>query len=106
MAHHDAPYWNMPDKAVEAVAQHAPFTRGLLEGTLEKLEDLDFNDRLSFANEVVAAQVNLIVDKLRERRMELSPVTTAEMSDSDFLQVIVQDITRRALLRRVRGDDK
>lgn len=95
----------MDPKAVAAVEQHAGFIRGLIEGTLDgPLADVEFNSRLSFGNEVLAAQANLLAERLRERRLETTP-DGEQPSQEELVKVIMEDVAVRAQLRRLRGDD-
>lgn len=99
-------FYKMDPRAVEVVAEVAPAQRVFLGQLLDALENVDgveFNARHSFAAEVLAAQVNLLADKLRERHEELSP--GRHLGHSETVNIIVSDIMNRALLRRLRGDD-
>lgn len=106
MPRHDAPYWRMDPKAVALVALKSRVRRKELEHDITvALGDLEVHDRLSFASEVIAAQLNLLADKLRERREVSTPEKASTMSASDYINAMAQDVVSRALLRRVRGED-
>jgi hypothetical protein len=104
---HDAPAWAMDKRVVAHVSHHAPFVREHMRGIMQGLDEggVNWHDVQSFGAEVAAGLVNLLADRLQKHRVEVSPERSATMSDSDFLQFMVHDITTRALLRRVRGDD-
>src|SRR4051812_36397835 len=96
---HDAPLWRMDRKALAAVEEVAPAQRVFLRQLMDTLETVDgvaFNDRFSFAAEVLAAQVNLLAVMVRERRKELSP--RRQFSHADLINVVVSDIMNRAQL--------
>lgn len=103
---HDAPNWTMDPQAVSAVAEVAPAQREFMSQLLDTLENVDgveFHSRISFAAEVLASQVNLLVDRLQERRKAISRMR--QLGHSDAVNLMVSDIMNRALLRKLRGDD-
>lgn len=80
--------------------------QAITDATTRHADREDHNDKLSVGAECIAAQLNHLADLLHAHRMEVAPFTTAEMSRSDFLSAIVDDVTHRALLRKLRGEDQ
>lgn len=98
------PVWAMDERAKAARDEVAPAQRVFLKQLMDTLaaEGVNPNDVISFATEVLAAQVNLIVDRANERRTELE---RPHVPPDAILNIVVSDIFVRAELRRARGDD-
>lgn len=96
----------MDERAKAARDEVAPAQRVFLGQLMAQLdaEGVNPNDVVSFATEVLAAQVNLIAERLKARRAEVAPGRPERATD-DYANVVVSDIFNRAQLRRLRGDD-
>jgi hypothetical protein len=102
----DAPRWKMPKCCVAAVTQVAPAQRTLMAGLVRSLElegINNANDRISFLSEVLAAQFNLMVDMMAERRAEVAPSRPALRESLE--EIALADMSGRARMRKIRGDD-
>lgn len=102
----DAPYWTMDARAKAARDEVAPAQRVFLGQLMDQLaaEGVDPNDVMSFATEVLAAQVNMLVARAKQRReVELG---RQGLGDDGYTTLIVSDIFNRAQLRRLRGDER
>jgi len=99
------PAWEMDARAKAARDEVAPAQRVFLKQLMDTLrkDGVNENDVMSFASEVLAAQVNLLADAANARRLAIG---RPRVEEGVLINLIVSDLLVRAELRRVRGDDK